>query len=137
MENEKCIIKGGKAIMLNLYSMIGYFGDVVAADELGKNWDTFKIIVILLGILPWIVLIIYLCTMKYRIRYFVEGQLVHTIYYKRKQSIQPYQYQIENQTIDQWYQDAEGTQLFVLEQMPPENIRVYGFVNENDGNKEE
>lgn len=137
MENEKCIIKGGKAIMLNLYSMIGYFGDVVAADELGKNWDTFKIIVILLGILPWIALIIYLCTMKYRIRYFVDGQLVHTIYYKRKQPIQPYQYQMESRTIDRWYQDANGTQLFVLEQMPSENIRVYGFVNENDGNKEE
>ncbi|MCM1259577.1 MAG: hypothetical protein NC182_01370 [Prevotella sp.] len=123
--------------MLNLYSIIGYFGDVVAADELGKNWDMFKIIVILLGILPWIALIIYLCTMKYRIRYFVEGQLVHTVYYKRKQPIQPYQYQTENQTIDQWYQDVDGTQLFVLEQMPAENIRVYGFLNENDGNKEE
>lgn len=137
MENEKSIIKGGTAIMMNLYSIIGYFGDIVPADELGKNWDIFKIIVILLGILPWIALIIYLCTMKYRIRYFVNGQLVHTIYYKRKQSIQPYQYQTENQTIDQWYQDAEGKQSFVLEQMPSENIRVYGFVNENDGNKEE
>ena len=119
MENEKSIIKGGTAIMMNLYSIIGYFGDIVPADELGKNWDIFKIIVILLGILPWIALIIYLCTMKYRIRYFVNGQLVHTIYY------------------DQWYQDAEGKQSFVLEQMPSENIRVYGFVNENDGNKEE
>ncbi len=137
MENEKSIIKGGAAIMMNLYSIIGYFGDIVPADELGKNWDIFKIIVILLGILPWIALIIYLCTMKYRIRYFVNGQLVHTVYYKRKQSIQPYQYQTENQTIDQWYQDAEGKQPFVLEQMPSENIRVYGFVNENDGNKEE
>ena len=137
MENQKPIIKGGKAIMLNLYTIIGYFGDVVPADELGKNWDTFKIIVVLLGILPWIALITYLCTMKYRIRYFVNGQLVHTVYYKRKQSIQPYQYQIENQKIDQWYQDAACTQQFVLEQMPSENIKVYGFVNENDANKEE
>lgn len=137
MENQKRIFERGESIMLNLYSIMGYFGDIVAADELGKNWDIFKIMVILLGILPWIALIIYLCVMKYRIRYFVNGQLVHTVYYKRKQPIQPYHYQTEKQTIDQWYQDADCTKLFDLEHMPSENIRLYGIANENDENKAE
>lgn len=122
---------------MNVCSIIGYFGDVVPADELGKNWDMFKVIVISLGILPWLALIIYLCVMKYRIRYFVNGQLVHTVYYKRKQSIQPYHYQMGNQTVDQWYQDADCKQQFILEHMPSENIKLYGIMNENDENKEE
>ena len=76
----------------------------VPADELGKNWELFQIIAIFLGIIPWIILIVYLVFFRrYRIRYFVDNQLVHVCYYKKKAIILDYSYQ----NLNKWYIDED------------------------------
>ena len=91
----------------------------VPADELGKNWELFQIIAIFLGIIPWIILIVYLVFFRrYRIRYFVDNQLVHVCYYKKKAIILDYSYQ----NLNKWYIDEDCTIVFEDEVMPNKNI---------------
>ena len=76
----------------------------VQADELGNNWVIFEIIAIVVATLPWIALIIYLVFLKkYRVRYFVNGELVNTTYYKKNQMIDDFKYN----NISKWYLDEE------------------------------
>lgn len=94
----------------------------VPADELGKNWELFQIIAIFLGIIPWIILIVYLVFFRrYRIRYFVDNQLVHVCYYKKKAIILDYSYQ----NLNKWYIDEDCTIVFEDEVMPNKNIKLF------------
>ncbi len=94
----------------------------VPADELGKNWYAFQIILLTLGILPWFILIAYLIFFKkFRIRYYVDGKLVYTKYYKQKDIILSYSYQ----DIDTWYLDEECMTLFNESVMPNKNLKLF------------
>lgn len=94
----------------------------VPADELGKNWHIFEIIAISLAILPWISLIIYLIFLrKYRIRYFVNGELVNESLYKKNASINSFEYN----GINKWYTDEECTNEFTKKTIN-ENFKLYG-----------
>ncbi len=94
----------------------------VPADELGKNWEFFATFTIILGVSPWLGLIVYLLFFKkYRIRYFVDGILVKTIHYKKKQKIEEYNYQ----DINKWYLDENCTLLFCEEVMPDRNLKLF------------
>lgn len=98
----------------------------VPADELGKNWELFQIITIILGIIPWIILIVYLVFFRrYRIRYFVDNQLVNVCYYKKKAVILNYSYQ----NLNKWYIDEDCTILFKDEVMPNKNIKLFAKNN--------
>ena len=88
------------------------------------DWYWYILLVILF--LPWIFLIIYICTMKYRVRIFVNGHLVSTTYLKageviRDRVIVPYQ---EN-CLTVLYLDEELTEEFVAEKMPKQNLKLY------------
>lgn len=94
----------------------------VPVDELGKNWELFQMIAIFLGIIPWIILIVYLVFFRrYRIRYFVDNQLVHVCYYKKKAIILDYSYQ----NLNKWYIDEDCTIVFEDEVMPNKNIKLF------------
>ena len=94
----------------------------VPADELGKNWLIFEIIAILLATLPWIVLLVYLIFFrKFRVRYFVNGEIVNETLYKKNDEIIIFEYN-GNTT---WYIDEECTVLFSKKTIS-ENIKLYG-----------
>lgn len=94
----------------------------VSADELGKNWLVFEIIAIVAATLPWIFLIIYLLFLrKYRVRYFVNGELVNESFYKKNNEICSFEYN----GINKWYVDEECTVEF-KKTLINENIKLYG-----------
>ena len=94
----------------------------VPADELGKNWIIFEIIAITLSILPWIVLIIYLVFLrKYKVRYFVDNELVHEVSYKKNNEIIFFEYD----NVNVWYIDEECVTEF-SEKFITKNIKLYG-----------
>ena len=94
----------------------------VPADELGKNWEVFEIIAIAFAVLPWILLIVYLLFLKkYRVRYFVNGELVNETFYKKNCEVAPFEYN----GITTWYTDEECTNKFTKKSLT-ENIKLYG-----------
>lgn len=65
--------------------------------------------------------IVYIVTIKYRIRYFVDEELVYFVYYKKGKPIEQYTYQ----EITQWYKDPECSVLFTQTTMPDRNLKLY------------
>ena len=96
--------------------------DFVPADELGKNWEIFAFIASFLAISLWVVLIIYLLFFrKFRIRYFVDGVLVHTSYYKKKENIEKY----SHENVENWYLDEECTKVFTGKVEESKNYKLF------------
>jgi hypothetical protein len=90
------------------------------------------IILLVILTLPWIGLIVYVCTLKYRVRIFVNGHLISTTYLKAGQSIRdhvilPY---LEN-TFVELYLDENLTEKFVQDEMPKQNLKLYVKYIEN------
>ena len=93
----------------------------VPAEELGYNWSIFEIIAIVVATLPWIVLIVYLVFLKkYRVRYFVNGELVNTAYYKKNQIINDFKYN----NISKWYLDEECSAEYINSNIT-DNLKLY------------
>ncbi len=93
----------------------------VTNSELDSGWYPALYILIGVSAILMIVIIIYFINLKYRIRYFVNGELVHTVYYKKNAPIFEYQYD----KIDNWYIDEECTVLFTETVMPNKNMKLY------------
>lgn len=104
--------------------------NTVPADELGKFWGIFEIIVIILGIAPWIVLLVYLVFFKkYSVSYFVNDELVHKTYYKKNSKLNDFTYN----EISIWYVDEECTKIYDNETLIKDNIKLFakkGDINE-------
>ena len=90
--------------------------------------------VILLIVLttPWIGLIVYLITIKYRVRIFVNGHLVSTTYLKAGESIKdkvimPYKENSEAVL----YLDEDLTEPLQEDKMPKQNLKLYVKYIEN------
>ena len=97
-------------------------------NELDSGWYPALYILIGISALLIIGIVIYFLNLKYRIRYFVNGQLVNTVYYKKNASISQYTYnEIEN-----WYVDEECTEIFVQTTMPDKNIKLYATISNID-----
>ncbi len=97
-------------------------GDIVPADELGKNWTLFVIFVCVIVTLPWIALIIYsIFFKKYRVRYFYNNECVHTEYYKKGQNVNLLVYQNV-----EWYLDSDLTEKVLSYTIEDKNIKLFG-----------
>lgn len=84
-------------------------------------WTVGFITLCAFAILPWIYIIIVNLNKKYYLKYFVDGKLVKTDYYKFNQLIELYKY--DNSTI--WYLDEDNNNQFLLTNMPKKNIKLY------------
>ncbi len=90
-------------------------------ENVDRGWYTTLWILIALALICYIAVIIYFIRMKYRIRYFVDGKLVNTIYYKKNETIMQYDYLGNNE----WFLDEECTNLFIDNVMPSKNLKLY------------
>lgn len=93
----------------------------VPADELGKNWELFQMIAIFRNYSLDYLNCLFSFFRRYRIRYFVDNQLVHVCYYKKKAIILDYSYQ----NLNKWYIDEDCTIVFEDEVMPNKNIKLF------------
>lgn len=98
-----------------------------------KAWETGYIVLVIFSVIPWIILIVYLITLKYSISYYVDDQLVYKAKYKKNHQIEYYIYNGNNV----WYKDAECTEPFMEVLMPPKNIKLYQNTVSEDANSEE
>ena len=101
-------------ILVNLLSEVDNHNFRVA-------WTVGFITLCAFAILPWIYIIIVNLNKKYYLKYFVNGELVKTDYYKFDQLIELFEH--ENST--EWYLDEENNNQFSLTNMPKKNIKLY------------
>lgn len=88
------------------------------------TWAWIILIVVLTT--PWIGLIVYLITLKYRVRVFVNNHLISTVYLKAGESILdklvlPYKENCEVVL----YLDEELTRPLLEDKMPKSNLKLY------------
>lgn len=103
--------------------------DRVSADELGKYWNIFEIIVILICVIPWLCLIIYLLFFKkYIVNFYIDNQLVHQAKYRKNQLVTPYQYE----NISEWYIDEECTIVYEFLRSTNTNLKLYAKIKNNE-----
>ena len=100
----------------------------VPADELGKNWEIFVVIAVVIATLPWIVLIVYtLFFKKYRVRFFLGEECVNTSYYKKNEGVVLY-----NTETYEWYYDTELTEKVVCLTIEDKNIKLFGKLKDEN-----
>lgn len=90
-------------------------------NQLDSGWYPAFYFLAAISFVFLVVGIIYIITIKYRIRYFVDEELVHLVYYKKRKPIEPYTYH----GITKWYKDSDCTILFTETVMPDRNLKLY------------
>ncbi len=112
--------------MLNLIKFLDIVAenDRVPAEELGKYWEVFEILAIIICTVPWIILIIYLIFFKkFIVNFYVDNELVNVVKYKKNQLVNQYSYN----DINIWYTDCECTNVYDFSKPLDSNIKLYAL----------
>lgn len=92
-------------------------------NELDSGWYTAFFFLIGFIVVSFLVIIIYLYSMKNNIRYYINGVLIYTQKYRKNEKIRLYKYN----DVDKWYVDEDCTVLFEEGKMPKRDIKLHAF----------
>ena len=107
---------------LELFNILA---DSKSTDLNSPIWMWVILLIILAS--PWVALLVYALTVKYRVRVFSNDHLISTVYLKSGQSIKdtvPLP-SINGYEIEGLYLDPEFTEILSYDAMPKQNLKLY------------